>query len=90
MPSLGLSNKAVFIGEDEQGDADDDNDGYFVPVDMSGEFTIIIIPYLYNLLFNLLKYTTFWRELFEIDARAAHTTQKYESRCDLKHVEYIF
>ncbi|KAF9822433.1 hypothetical protein SFRURICE_017708 [Spodoptera frugiperda] len=35
VPSLGLSNKAVFIGEDEQGDADDDNDGYFVPVDMS-------------------------------------------------------
>ncbi|XP_075969096.1 elongator complex protein 2-like [Anticarsia gemmatalis] len=35
VPSLGLSNKAVFIGDDEQNDADDDNDGYFVPVDMT-------------------------------------------------------
>ncbi|CAH0604453.1 unnamed protein product [Chrysodeixis includens] len=35
VPSLGLSNKAVFIGEDEQQDAEDDNDGYFVPVDMT-------------------------------------------------------
>lgn len=36
MPSLGLSNKAVFMDEEEQADADDDNDGYFVPVDMTG------------------------------------------------------
>ncbi|KAJ8725359.1 hypothetical protein PYW08_003542 [Mythimna loreyi] len=35
VPSLGLSNKAVFIGEDEDQDGDDDNDGYFVPIDMT-------------------------------------------------------
>ncbi|XP_047021000.1 elongator complex protein 2 [Helicoverpa zea] len=34
VPSLGLSNKAVFIGDDDQQDADDDNDGFFTPVDM--------------------------------------------------------
>ncbi|CAB3252069.1 unnamed protein product [Arctia plantaginis] len=35
VPSLGLSNKAVFMNEDEQTDAGDENDGYFVPVDMT-------------------------------------------------------
>lgn len=59
MPSLGLSNKAVFIGEDEQGDADDDNDGYFVPVDMSGEFTTIILPTYTMYYSNLLKYMAY-------------------------------
>ncbi|XP_037295627.1 probable elongator complex protein 2 [Manduca sexta] len=34
VPSLGLSNKAVFSGEDKP-DSSDDNDGYFVPVDMT-------------------------------------------------------
>lgn len=35
VPSLGLSNKAVFIGDGEENEANDENDGYFVPVDMT-------------------------------------------------------
>ncbi|KAI5634457.1 elongator complex protein 2 [Phthorimaea operculella] len=35
VPSLGLSNKAVFSGDDSKPDLTDDTDGYFVPVQLS-------------------------------------------------------
>ncbi|KAJ0180242.1 hypothetical protein K1T71_003646 [Dendrolimus kikuchii] len=35
VPSLGLSNKAVFCGEEEKTGDDQEKDGYFVPVDLS-------------------------------------------------------